>query len=175
MGGERKDCPSEAPRCGKGRGDTFQILNADLDYRVLSSIAESQKRNGRIVGLGCDRGSVHNAIAGIPSAASACTIQQHSDATLSTVRKLFETAARAGKLVQGENSQCGGNNPADRIWNPRPTELVWVEANVAVGGTKLPFPKPIRPYRYSSPASEILATWLESPGPRHAELSRPAK
>ena len=99
VSGKRKDCPAETPWCGKSRGDTFQILNAVLHNRVLSSIAQGQECNCRIVRMWCKGSSIDDAVPGIPSTARAGTIKQHLDATLNAERDLLQTTARARELV----------------------------------------------------------------------------
>jgi hypothetical protein len=85
-----------------------------------------------------------DAIAGIPSTARANAIQQHLHATFDAEWDLFQTVAGARQLVQCKNCECGRNDPTDGLRKPRPTEFVRVEPNVAIGGSELPFPKPIR-------------------------------
>ena len=94
--------------------------------------------------MGCNRYPIDDAVACIPSTARADAIQQHLDASLNSERDLFQTAAGARQFVQCKKRKCGRHNPADRIWKPRPAELVRVETNMAIGGSKLPLPKPIR-------------------------------
>ena len=90
------------------------------------------------------RRQVDDAIAGIPSTAGADAIQQHLDPTFNAERDLFQTVAGARQLVQRKNCECGRNDPADGLRKPRPAEFIRVKPNVAIGGSKLPFPKPIR-------------------------------
>jgi len=58
----------------------------------------------------CKGGPIDNAVTGVPSSARAGTIEQHLDPTLNTERHWFQTAARAGKLAERENRECGGND-----------------------------------------------------------------
>ena len=88
--------------------------------------------------------AIHNSVTGIPSSAWAGAVEKHLDAAINTRRDVFQTIARAGNLAECENCECSRNNPADRIRKPWPAILVRVEANVAIGSTKFPFPKPIR-------------------------------
>jgi hypothetical protein len=92
----------------------------------------------------CKGGSIDNAVTGIPSSSRAGTIEQHLDPTLNTERDWFQTAARAGKLAERKNRECGGNNPTDGVRKPWPAILVGVKTNMAIGGAELPFPEPIR-------------------------------
>ena len=97
--GKRKDCPAETPWCGKSRGETFQILNAVLHNRVLSSISQGQQCNGRIVRMRCKGGSIDDSVPGVPSSIRAGTINQHLDPTLNAERDFFQPTARARDLV----------------------------------------------------------------------------
>src|SRR5262252_3739678 len=92
----------------------------------------------------CHRSSINHAVSRVPSTSRARTIEQHLNTTFETERDFFETVARTRQLVQSEDRKCSRHDPTHRIWEPRPAELVWIEANVAVGSTKLPLPKPIR-------------------------------
>src|SRR6516162_5400649 len=92
----------------------------------------------------CNRYPIDDAIASIPSPSRADAIQHHLDATLNAERDLFPTSAGAKQLIQRKNCKCGRNDPADRVRKPRPAELVWVETNVSIDSSELPFPKPIR-------------------------------
>src|SRR5271166_2384912 len=144
VSGESKNRPRKTPWRGKSCGNSLQVVDGALHNGFLRSIAQRQQRDRRIISVRCKGGPIDNAVTGIPYSARAGTIEQHLDPTLNTERDWFQTAARAGKLAEGENCECGRNNPAHRIRKPWPAILVWVETNVAIGGTKLPFPGPIR-------------------------------
>ena len=141
--GKRENCPAKTPRCGKSRGETFQILNAGLHNRVLSSITQGQQCDGRIVRMRCKGSSIDDSIPGVPSSARAGTIKQHLDPTLNTEGTDSRPPHEQGSLVQGEDRECGWNNPTDRVRKPWPAKFVGVETNMAIGGTKFPFPEPI--------------------------------
>src|SRR5271165_4940275 len=91
----------------------------------------------------CKGSSIDDSVPGVPTTIRAGTIKQHLDPTLNAERDFLQPAARAKKLIQGEDRECGWNNPADRIRKPRPAIFAGVETNVAIGGTKFPFPEPI--------------------------------
>src|SRR5713101_5646754 len=110
---------------------------------MLRSIAQCQKRDGRVVGVRSEYRSVDDAVAGVPSSTWTRTIYQHLDATINANRDIFQAAARARKLAQGKNRKRRGHDPANRVRNPRPTELVRVETDVAIHRSKLPFPQPV--------------------------------
>src|SRR5271166_3908026 len=120
------------------------IVDGASHNRFLRSITQRQQRDCRIVGVRCKGGPIDNTVTGIPSTARAGAVDKHLDAAINTRRDVFQTTARTGKLAECENCECSRNNPADRIREPGPAILVRVEANVAIGSTKFPFPKPIR-------------------------------
>ena len=87
--------------------------------------------------------SINDSIAGVPSPSRAGTIQKHLDPAIDARRNSFQTAASTRELLQGEDREGRGYNPADRIGNPGPAVLVRVEANMTVNRPELPFPEPI--------------------------------
>jgi len=99
MSGKREDCPGEAPRSCQGWSSAFQPLHAALYNRILPSITQGQKRNGRIVRVRCKWGPVDNAITGIPPSTRAYTIHQHLDAAIDAKRNAFQATTRARELV----------------------------------------------------------------------------
>src|SRR5271166_2247558 len=90
------------------------------------------------------RSSINDSVPGVPASAGAGSIHKHLDPTINSERNVLQPVARAGDLLQSKDRECGWNNPADRVRKPWPAILVGVEANVAIGSTKLPFPEPIR-------------------------------
>ena len=115
-----------------------------MHNRFLRSITQCQQRDRRIVSVRCKGGPIDNAVTGIPSTASAGTINKHLDPAINTRRHVFQATARARNLVQGKDCECGWNNPTDGVRKPWPAILVGVKTNMAIGGAELPFPEPIR-------------------------------
>jgi len=70
-----------------------------LYNRVLSSIAQCQEGNRRIVDVGGQWASINNSVAGIPSAAGTRTIEKHPDGAIDAHRDALKTTARARELV----------------------------------------------------------------------------
>ena len=91
----------------------------------------------------CNCASIHDTIAGIPTALRTRTIQQHFDSPFDAERHFFETVASARQLVQRENCKCRRHDTGDCIREPRPAELFRVESDVAISGADLPFSEPI--------------------------------
>src|SRR5229473_7881741 len=110
---------------------------------MLRSIAQCQKRDGRVVGVRSECRSVDDAVAGIPSSTWTGTVYQHLDAVINANRDVFQAAAGATKLAQSKNRKCGGHDPANRLRNPWPAKLVRVKTDAAIHRSKLPFPQPI--------------------------------
>jgi hypothetical protein len=121
----------------------LQVLRGALYKRVLSPIDQGQERNCRVISMRRNGSSVDDAVSGVPSSSRAGTIEKHLDAATNPRRDLLQVAARARDLVQRENRECGWNNPTDGVRKPWPAKLVGVETDVAIGGAKLPLPKPI--------------------------------
>jgi hypothetical protein len=58
-------------------------------------------------------------------------VEQHFDATSNPKLSVFKTT-RAWKLIESQNGESCGNNPAIGIWLPGPTELLGIKLHVPV-------------------------------------------
>src|ERR1700730_2763841 len=86
--------------------------------------------------------SVHTAVFRVPTSVDARTIQKHLDAKMdSFLRSLGAIADR--ELLDGDEAEGCGDNPACGARNPGPTVLVGVELNVAISCFEFPSPEPM--------------------------------
>src|SRR5260370_40062770 len=70
-------------------------------------------------------------------------IQKHLDAETNSFFRGVGTIADRELLDRDDTERCG-DNPACRTGNPAPSVLVGIEANVAIGGLEFPSPEPVR-------------------------------
>src|ERR1700676_5136499 len=89
------------------------------------------------------RYSVNNAVSGVPPSVYAGAIQKHLDAETNSFFRGVGTIADRELLDRDDTERCG-DNPACRTGNPGPAILVGIEANVAIGGLEFPSPEPVR-------------------------------
>src|ERR1035438_4280671 len=93
------------------------------------------------------RGKRHakcDAIARIPSAARAHSIEQHAGAEVDPLIELggFVITALPGPC-KGNECECSRDYPTRRSWNPAPAELGWVEVHFGVHHAEFPPPEPV--------------------------------
>lgn len=143
VSGKRENRPSETPWCREAWGNTFQVFDTRLYNGVLRSITQCDERNRGVVSVRRNGFSIDNSIARVPSPAWTGAILKHLNSAIDTQRNSFQTAASTRELLEGKDREGRGYNPADRIGNPGPAVLVWVEANMTVNRPELPFPEPI--------------------------------
>jgi len=97
--GEGKNCPRKAPGGREGRSGAFKIIERGLYNWFLLSIAEGQERNCRVVGMGCNSGSVDDAVSRIPSSTGTGAIDEHLDSAIDPGLGQVEAATRTRQLV----------------------------------------------------------------------------
>src|SRR5580704_15333056 len=86
---------------------------------------------------------VNNAVSGVPPSVYAGAIQKHLDAETNSFFRGVATIADRELLDRDDTERCG-DNPACRTGNPGPAVLVGIEVNVAIGGLEFPSPEPVR-------------------------------
>ena len=71
------------------------------------------------------------------------SLQKHLDAQMDSFLRRRGPVADRELLDRDEAERCG-DDPACRAGNPGPAILVGIEANVAIGGLEFPSPEPVR-------------------------------
>jgi hypothetical protein len=109
----------------------------------LGTVTECEESDRRVIGMRSERETVNHAVAGIPPATRTSPIKQHFNPE-SYARRNSSKTARTRQLIESENRKRSRHNPTVRVRYPWPAELVRIEAHMAIGGTKLPSPEPMR-------------------------------
>ena len=135
-----------APRKAGNRIDAGRLFvqprQASLNHFTSPLVLERQERDRRRLDMGAQRHSVHDAVSRVPTSVDARTIQKHIDAqTDSFLRRLGAIAG--GELLDGDDAEGCGDDPACGARNPGPTVLVGIELNVAISGFEFPSPEPM--------------------------------
>src|ERR1700685_4771149 len=92
--------------------------------------------------MGAQRHSVHDAVSRVPTSVDAPPIQKHLDAQMDSILGRRGSIAD-GKLLDCDDAERGGDDPACRTRDPGPAILVRIEANVAISGFEFPPPEPL--------------------------------
>jgi hypothetical protein len=94
-------------------------------------MTQCKESDRRIVSMRSNGFFIDNAIACIPPPSWASTIQKHLNPAVDAQRNLFQSTASAREPFQTKDRKGGGDDPADCVWRPRPSEFVRVKADVA--------------------------------------------
>jgi hypothetical protein len=112
-----------------------------LNHR-FAVVLERQQRDRRRLNMRAQRHSVNDAVSRVPPSVNTCAIQKHLDAQMdSFLRRLGAIADR--ELLDGDDAEGCGDDPACGARNPGPAVLVGIEANVAISCFEFPSPEPV--------------------------------
>src|SRR5580704_19685953 len=88
------------------------------------------------------RHSVNNAVSGVPPSVNTCAVQKHLDTQMDAFLR-FVGAIADRELLNCNDAEGCGDDPACGARNPGPTVLVGIELNVAISCFEFPSPEPM--------------------------------
>ena len=105
----------------------FSQVRLLLNHLTSLLVLQRQQRDRRRLNMRAQRHSVNDAVSRVPTSVNARTIQKHLDAQMdSFLRRLGAIADR--ELLDGDDAEGCGDDPACGARNPGPTVLVGIEA-----------------------------------------------
>ena len=105
-------------------------------------VLESQQRDRCRLNMRAQRHSVYNAVSRVPPSVNTCAVQKHLDAQMDAFLR-FLGAIADRELLDGDDAERCGDDPACGAGNPGPAILVGIEANVAISCFEFPSPEPV--------------------------------
>src|SRR6266571_6556279 len=121
--------------------------------------------------------TIDHAVAGVPPALWTSAISQHLPSELNSPRNL--PVLTAGKLLlQSDEGERRGYDPAHRARKPWPAVLVGIELNSPIECPKFPFPEPVpfATFRFQKPTSRLLKArgrWEQLTSRNHRKRRHP--